>query len=293
MFAPNRLLSVKEQWLIIGLTTAILIGVVTVYFINERDHKQSDEAFVTNEQPAKSLPLLHEKPVSALPEKTTKTAAVTPLSPPAAKPPENVAPQTLPPPNEEPQTTPAPKLGVAVMGAVKNPGLYWLHADARLVDLIEMAGGATEWADLSTLALSAPVIDESTLTVPKRTVLIQEGNSLRARRGREEKVFNPPQYLKHYHMARLGVPASAPPVSNAGQPRTAQQNAASTKGGSINLNLATQAQLEELPGIGVVLAGAIIAERERQPFASVDDLRRVPGIGEKRLNTIRALVSAP
>ena len=49
----------------------------------------------------------------------------------------------------------------------------------------------------------------------------------------------------------------------------------------INVNTATAEQLEALPGIGPTLAAAIVQERERNgPFRSVDDLTRVPGIGD-------------
>ena len=60
----------------------------------------------------------------------------------------------------------------------------------------------------------------------------------------------------------------------------------------INLNTATAAELDRLPGIGPVLASRIMAEREKKPFASVDDLRRVSGIGPKKLDAIRPLVTA-
>lgn len=61
--------------------------------------------------------------------------------------------------------------------------------------------------------------------------------------------------------------------------------------GPVNLNLATAEQLEELPGVGPSLAGAIVAERDRRGgFRSVDDLLSVRGIGEKRLADLRALV---
>src|SRR4051812_22396723 len=49
----------------------------------------------------------------------------------------------------------------------------------------------------------------------------------------------------------------------------------------IDLNTATAADLDRLPGIGPVLAARIVAERDKKPFAKVDDLRRVSGIGPK------------
>ena len=59
----------------------------------------------------------------------------------------------------------------------------------------------------------------------------------------------------------------------------------------VDLNTATLAELDTLPGIGPVLAARIVAEREKKPFASVDELRRVSGIGPKKLDAIRSLVT--
>ena len=59
-------------------------------------------------------------------------------------------------------------------------------------------------------------------------------------------------------------------------------------GRRININTATQAELEALPGVGPVIARRII---EGRPYRSVDDLERVKGIGKKRLEEIRALVT--
>jgi beta-lactamase superfamily II metal-dependent hydrolase len=57
----------------------------------------------------------------------------------------------------------------------------------------------------------------------------------------------------------------------------------------INVNTASQAELEALPGIGPVIARRII---EGRPYRSVDDLDRIRGIGKKRLEVIRALITA-
>jgi competence protein ComEA len=59
------------------------------------------------------------------------------------------------------------------------------------------------------------------------------------------------------------------------------------------LNAARPPDLEALPGIGPVLAARIVAERGRGgPFATVDELRRVRGIGPKTLERIRAQIGA-
>lgn len=60
----------------------------------------------------------------------------------------------------------------------------------------------------------------------------------------------------------------------------------------VDLNIATSAQLEALPGIGPALAGAIIAERERRGgFRSVNELREVRGIGDARFAELRDRVT--
>lgn len=61
--------------------------------------------------------------------------------------------------------------------------------------------------------------------------------------------------------------------------------------GLVSINQATQGELESLPGIGPATAKAIIDERERNgPFRSVDDLLRVRGIGDAKLDGFRDLV---
>ncbi len=61
---------------------------------------------------------------------------------------------------------------------------------------------------------------------------------------------------------------------------------------AIDVNTASAAELRKLPGIGPKLSQAIIDERERARFKSVDDLRRVHGIGAKTLDRLRPYVSA-
>lgn len=83
-------------------------------------------------------------------------------------------------------------------------------------------------------------------------------------------------------------------VSKVGAPAAATESGASSDVSAtavIDLNNATSAQLETLPGIGPSLAGAIISERERRGgFRSVNELREVRGIGEKRFADLRERV---
>ncbi len=56
----------------------------------------------------------------------------------------------------------------------------------------------------------------------------------------------------------------------------------------VDLNKADVPELIQLPGIGEVLAGRIVESREKDgPFADLDDLRRVPGIGRKKMERLR------
>lgn len=58
----------------------------------------------------------------------------------------------------------------------------------------------------------------------------------------------------------------------------------------LDLNQASLEELQTLPGIGPKIAALIVATREQQPFFFIEDLRLVPGIGEKRIEALRGLV---
>jgi competence protein ComEA len=60
----------------------------------------------------------------------------------------------------------------------------------------------------------------------------------------------------------------------------------------VNINTASAAQLEELPGIGPVLAERVVAYREQNgPFQSVDELAEVAGISDRMVDELRALIT--
>ena len=61
--------------------------------------------------------------------------------------------------------------------------------------------------------------------------------------------------------------------------------------GPIDINQATAAELQRLPGVGPKRAQLIIEERQKRPFASIEELRRVSGIGAKTLERLRPYIT--
>ena len=85
----------------------------------------------------------------------------------------------------------------------------------------------------------------------------------------------------HALSLRDGLPAAGGGTAGAGGP-----------GALVDLNSASADQLDELPGVGPTTAEAIIPHREQNgPFATVDDLLDVRGIGEAKLEQLRGLVT--
>jgi competence protein ComEA len=146
-------------------------------------------------------------------------------------------------------------LVVHVAGAVTHPGVVELPSGARVIDAIEAAGGGLSDADLDRLNLAAKLVDG------QRVLVVRVGE--------------------------LAV-SDASPTGAGGDAGSGTES----PGGLVNINTATQADLEDLPGLGPSLAGAIIDERTRRGgFRSVNELRDVRGIGEKRFADLRDKVT--
>ncbi|MGC4895215.1 helix-hairpin-helix domain-containing protein [Micromonospora sp. DT31] len=143
---------------------------------------------------------------------------------------------------------------VAVAGKVRRPGLVRLPAGARLADAVEAAGGALPGVDVALLNPARKVTDGELILVGVTAAPGQNG------------------------------PGAA---AGAGQP-----GGPSAPAGPVNLNTATLAQLDALPGVGPVLAQRILDHRDRQGgFRSVADLRQVDGIGDARYEQLKELVT--
>jgi competence protein ComEA len=155
-----------------------------------------------------------------------------------------------------------PKVVVHVVGAVQSPGVYQIEMGARINDAVELAGGATDEADLNQLNLAAKVRDEEQIFVPSK-------------------------------LSETVSPPSSPVRSSVPTPQSPTGRSFPTARQPINLNTATSKQLQTVPGIGPVTAQRIIDYRRTHGrFSTVDDLIEVKGIGQKTLEEIRVHVVA-
>ncbi|MGP9501382.1 helix-hairpin-helix domain-containing protein [Specibacter sp. AOP5-B1-6] len=156
---------------------------------------------------------------------------------------------------------PEGKLVVHVAGAVKSPGVFMLDPGSRVFQAVDAAGGALPAAELAALNLAAPLTDGLQILVPTK----EQAATMAANPGAGQ------------------IP---------GQETVTPNGAGTAQQGLINVNTATAAELDALPGIGPVLAERIVDWRtEHGPYASVDALDGVSGIGAKLLAGIRDLVT--
>ncbi|MBO0996507.1 helix-hairpin-helix domain-containing protein [Bacillus sp. SD075] len=141
---------------------------------------------------------------------------------------------------------------VDVKGAVNSPGIFTAQSGERVIDLISAAGGFTEKADKDKVNFAQIVEDQMVIYVPE---IGEEGKG----------------YMENIQVGLSGEAA-----------------AKGTSGGLVNLNTATQEELETLTGIGPSKANAILEYRETVgKFKEADELKKVTGIGDKTFERLR------
>ena len=151
-----------------------------------------------------------------------------------------------------------PLIDVYICGAVCYPGVYEIEAGSIINDVVILAGGLTENADLSRVNLVYIIDSNLSIYIPENGEECEVSPILRT----ENQV-----------------------VWGDGDPGAGTQ-----EGGLVNLNTATLEQLMSLPGIGQVTANAILEYREQNHFERVEDIMNVTGIGEAKFNGIRDLI---
>ena len=157
---------------------------------------------------------------------------------------------------------------VYITGEISKPGVYKLSEDARIFQLVEMAGGFTSKADTVLLNLAENIVDGSHIHIGAKN--LQQSPTI------------------------PGMPAN---VRANIQPQQANTPAAysqpQTQSGRVNVNTANASELERLPGIGPSIAQRIIDYRNQHGnFSRPEDLINVRGIGKAKLAQILPHVTA-
>lgn len=155
---------------------------------------------------------------------------------------------------------------VHVVGAVRKPGVLTLSANKRVNDAIRAAGGVTAGANVHALNLAARLEDGQQIRVPTRA----EVTSQRVAESSDR------------------IAATAP---NGGASASAKNAGGDKPSRPINVNTASAAELEELPGVGPAIAARLIAYRaQKGRFQRMEDLDKVKGLGPRKIETLRPWV---
>ena len=146
------------------------------------------------------------------------------------------------------------EITVYVSGEVNKPGIVTLNEGDRLATAVEMVGGTTDKADLNGINMAIKVQDEMHYIIPKIGDVVKNNNS--------EIVSN----------------------DNTNQ-------AEASKTSQININTATIEELDTLPGVGEATANKIVNHRsENGEFKSIEEVKNVNGIGDKKFEEIKNLI---
>lgn len=147
---------------------------------------------------------------------------------------------------------------VYICGAVKENKVVTLKENSRICDAIHAAGGLTSNADLTTINLAYILEDGEKIYIPKKGETIQTDST----------------------------------YSNSPNSSYSNYSSSSLKDNKININKATQTELETIPGIGPSTALKIINYREENgKFKKIEDIKSVSGIGDSKYEKIKNYIS--
>lgn len=154
------------------------------------------------------------------------------------------------------------KIVCDISGAVKTPGVYELQEGARLNDLIELAGGLSDEADIDRINRARNVFDGEKIYIPKI------GEDIQGITGSES----------------MDAGSKSTESGSASNKSAAKSNGFgdTAANGKVNINLATSEELQTITGVGPSTAEKIIAYREEYGgFDRIEELMDISGIGEK------------
>lgn len=143
---------------------------------------------------------------------------------------------------------------IFISGQVNEPGVVTIESDKRLADAVDLLGGFTDEADLNKINLAMKIEDE-----------------------------------KHYIIPKLGENLDE---SNAEESITSDDSIVQTENNKVNINTATLNELDTLPGVGEATATKIINYRdENGKFNAIEEIKNVNGIGDKKYENIKDMIS--
>jgi competence protein ComEA len=146
---------------------------------------------------------------------------------------------------------------VYISGEVKSPGVVSISNNDRLIDAVDKLGGLTSNADLNRVNLALKIEDGNHYIIPKIGEEINVGDT------------NTNQNMNNNNNSSLEV-------------------ANNTSNSKVNINAASEAELDSLPGVGEVTAKKIIDYRnENGKFSSIEDIKNVKGIGDNKFEDIK------
>lgn len=155
------------------------------------------------------------------------------------------------------------KIVVDVAGEVKKPGVIELDEGSRIKDAIELAGGVTNKADTSDMNLAYKLEDGMKIKVPSK----------------KTKETNTEKSADTYVSTDAGTGVKTQESSTSD---------ANNKTKVININTASQKELETLPGVGSATASKIIKYREEKgKFKKKEDIKNVSGIGDSKYEKLK------
>ena len=163
---------------------------------------------------------------------------------------------------------------VSVVGLVHRPGLVTVAGTARVAEAIDAAGGMLPDANPASVNLAAPLRDGEQVLVGAEP--LPELSTGGTGRGGPD--------------GGAGAASAASGAGGTGGAGTGGSGAGGSGSGAplVNINTASESELETVTGIGPATARKIIAHRERNgPFGSVEELEEVPGIGPAKLEGMR------
>lgn len=177
---------------------------------------------------------------------------------------------------------------IHITGHIINPGIVHLLEGARIHDAIEAAGGADTEADLENINLAYPLEDGQKLYIPSRSDIEKW-----RKQENSQKEISTDRYISEDAGDTVVIEEQgASKFSPSSAPSSSHSNISKGDSKMININTATQTELETLPGIGPSTALKILNYRkENGTFHSIDEIKNVKGIGDSKFANIKDYIT--